>query len=184
MSALEFIAAVAWPLTVLVIAVMFRKPIIEALAAAAGRVKAGPFELEWKRSVSTVEADLGLPPSISEGEIGGAAGKLDELAEESPMAAIVEAYGGLENTLRSLLADHGQEADEKWNVLTLARAAHQHGLVTAETLKAIEGLDILRNLAVHGRPEDLSSKRAHEFVALTQGVLYTISSSESLPASG
>jgi len=174
MSALEFIASVAWPVTVLAIAVMFRVPITEALRAAGGRVKAGPFELEWKRSVSTVEADLGLPPSISEGKIGGAAGRLDELAEESPMAAIIEAYGRLEGALKSLLDEIEQEVDEKWDVLTLGRAAAQQSLITPQTMKAIEGLDILRNLAVHGKPEDVSRQRAHEFVALAQGVLYSI----------
>jgi hypothetical protein len=39
-SALQLIATVAWPLTVPVIGVMFRRPITEALAAATGRVKA------------------------------------------------------------------------------------------------------------------------------------------------
>lgn len=175
MSALEFIASVAWPVTVLVIAVMFRAPIMEALRAAGGRIKAGPFELEWKRAVSTVEADLGLPTSISQGKIGGAAGRLDELAEESPAAAIVEAYGRLEGALRSLLADHDEDVDEKRDAQSLARVAFERGLITAQTLKAIEGLDILRNLAVHGQPEDLPPQRAHEFVALVHGVLYSIS---------
>jgi hypothetical protein len=175
MSALEFIASVAWPVTVLVIAVMFRAPLTEALRAAGGRVKAGPFELEWKRSVSNVEADLGLPPSISEGKIGGAAGKLDELAEQAPAAAIVEAYGRLEEALRALLSDQEQELDARWGVLPLARMALEQGRISPETTKAIEGLDVLRNLAVHGRQEELSSKRAHEFVALVQGVLYSIS---------
>lgn len=174
-SALEFIAAVAWPVAVLVIAVMFRRPIAEALAAATGRVKAGPFEIEWKRSVQTVEADLGLPPSISEGQIGGAAGKLDELAEEAPAAAIVEAYGRIEQALRALLADSDTALDPRWGVLPLARLALEQGRISPETAKAIEGLDVLRNLAVHGREDDLSPKRAHEFVALVQGVLYSIS---------
>lgn len=175
MTALEFIASVAWPVTVLAIAVMFRDPITEALSGATGRLRAGPFELEWERGVSTVESDLGLPPSISKGQIGGAAGRLDELAEKSPAGAIAEAYGAIESSLRSLLAEQGSEPDRDWGVMQLARAAHEQGLTTAETLRAIEGLDVLRNLAVHGRPEDLSPQRAHKFVALTQGVLYAMS---------
>lgn len=175
MSAAEFIASVAWPVTALAVAVMFRAPITEALRAAGGRVKAGPFELEWKRSVSTVEADLGLPPSISEGKIGGAAGKLDELAEKSPVAAIVEAYGRLEQALRALLSTREQKLDSRVGVLPLARMALEQGKISPETMNAIEGLDILRNLAVHGRQEELSPKRAHEFVALVQGVLYSLS---------
>lgn len=175
MSATEFIASVAWPVAVLVIAIVFRAPITEALRAAGGRVKADPFELEWKRNVSTVEADLGLPPSISEGKIGGAAGKLDELAEESPAAAIVESYGRLEQALRALLSGQGQKLDSRGGVLPLARMALEQGKITPETMNAIEGLDILRNLAVHGRQEELSPKRAHEFIALVQGVLYSFS---------
>ena len=177
MSALEFIASVAWPLTALVIAIMFRAPISEALASAAGRLKAGPFELEWKRAISTIEADLGRPPSISKGEIGGAAGKLDELAQDAPVAAIIEAYGRIEVTLRSLLERHGvQGVGEQWDVQELANLARQNDLITEQTMQAIEGLGILRNLAAHGQNRDLSSERAHEFVALTQGVLYAISS--------
>lgn len=148
----------------------------EALRAAGGRLKAGPFELEWKRGVSTIEADLGLPPSISEGKIGGAAGKLDELAEQAPAAAIVEAYGRVEEALRALLSDQGQEPDARWGPLPLARMAVQQKQISPETANAIEGLDVLRNLAIHGREEELSSKRAHEFVALVQGVLYSIGS--------
>jgi hypothetical protein len=32
----------------------------------------------------------------------------------------------------------------------------------------------MRNLAAHGGQKDLSPQRAHEFVALVQGVLYAI----------
>lgn len=141
MSALDFLAAVAWPLTILVIAIMFRQPISAALASAAGHLKAGPFELAWEQAISTVEADLGQPPSISEGEIGGAAGKLDELAKVSPAAAVVEAYGRIEAALRSLLERHDvQGVEDQWSVQALTRLARQRNLITAETEQAIEGL--------------------------------------------
>jgi hypothetical protein len=177
MSALEFIASAAWPLTILVIAVMFRSPITEALTSAAGRLKAGPFELEWKQAISTIEADLGKPPSISTGEIHGAAGKLDGLAEVAPAAAIAEAYGSIERALHSLLEDRNVDIPkELTDVQALANLAHQRGLITRQTSQAIEGLGILRNLATHGPAREISPQRAHEFVALTQGVLFAISS--------
>lgn len=175
MSALDFIAAVAWPLTVLVIAIMFRRPITTALASAAGHLKAGPFELAWEETISEVEVDLGQPPSVSKGEIGGAAGKLDELAEESPVAAVVQTYGQIELALRDLLKRHGVDGvDDQWHVVELARHALRKGLITPETMKAVEGLSVLRNLAAHGRDSDLSTQRAHEFVALAQGTLFAI----------
>jgi hypothetical protein len=80
--------------------------------------------------------DLGLPPSISKGEIGGGAGRLDELAEESPAGAIVEAYSRLERVLRTLLTEHDEDIDEGWDIQTLAGGASQKGLITSQTSKS------------------------------------------------
>lgn len=177
MSVAEFIAVIAWPATILAIALLFRRPLTDALASATGRLAAGPFSLEWKRRVGDVENDLGLPPSVSKGEISKVAGKLDELVELSPTAAIVEAFGQVERALRSVLEESDAEIqDQRWNVHRLADASLERGLISAETHDAIQGLSILRNLAAHGDQDDVSPQRAHEFVALAQGVIYAISS--------
>jgi hypothetical protein len=176
MSPAEFISSIAWPLAALAIALLFRAPLSEALRSASGALSAGPFRLEWQRRAEEIEADLGQAPSISKGEIGGAVGRLDEIAEVSPTGAVVEAFGQIELALRSLLEEHGVEnLDRPWSVRGLAEVAHERGLITAETKDAIEGLSVMRNLAAHGVQEDISSKRAHEFVALSQAVLYAIS---------
>jgi hypothetical protein len=52
--------------------------------------------------------------------------------------------------------------------------AGEKGLITPETKDAIDGLSVMRNLAAHGGQEDITPQRAHEFVALAQGVLYAI----------
>jgi len=180
MSPAEFIASIAWPLTALVIALLFRAPLTEALRSGSGALSAGPFRIEWKKRAAEIEADLGLSPSISKGEIGGAAGRLDEIAEDSPIGAVVEAFGQIERTLRSLLEKHDvEDFDQPWSVRRLAEIALERQLITSETKDAIEGLSVMRNLAVHGGQEDLSPQRAHEFVALAQGVLYAISMGES-----
>ena len=57
-SALEFIAAVAWPLAALVIAVLYRRAITAILSGQVGRMRAGPLEVEWRRTLSEVEAEL------------------------------------------------------------------------------------------------------------------------------
>jgi hypothetical protein len=175
MSATSFIASIAWPASVLIIALLFRKPLTEALRSSSGALAAGPFRIEWKRRAEAVEADLGRPPSISRGEIGGAAGRLDEIAEVSPTGAIVETFGQIESSLRSVLEERGiEDLDRPWSVRRLAEVAHEQGLITAETQDAIEGLSVMRNLAAHGGQEDVSTQRAHEFIALAQGVLYAI----------
>lgn len=176
MSPAEFISSIAWPLTILIIALLFRKPLTEALRSATGKLSAGPFSLEWRRQAEAIEADLGRPPSISKGEIGGAASRLDEIAEVSPTGAIVEAFGQIETALRDPLEEHGVKSrDRPWSVGRLAELAREKQLITSQTKDAIDGLSVMRNLAAHGGQEDLSPQRAHEFVALSQGVLYAIS---------
>jgi hypothetical protein len=141
------------------------------------KLSAGPFSLEWKRRATDVEDDLGLPRSISKGEIGGAAGKLDEIAQHSPTAAIVETFSRIEVSLRTILDEKGVEGvDSLWSVRRLAELAREEGLITTETHDAIEGLTVLRNLAAHGREKDISPQRVHEFIALAQGVMYAIAS--------
>jgi hypothetical protein len=174
-SPAEFISSIAWPLVALAIALIFRVPLTEALRSASGALSAGPFRLEWKRQAEAVEADLGRPPSISKGQIGGAAGRLDEIAAVSPTGAVVEAFGQIENALRALLAENGVEKlDRPWSVRRLAEIVAEKGLITAETKDAIDGLSVMRNLAAHGGQDDITPQRAHEFVALAQGVLYAI----------
>jgi hypothetical protein len=67
------------------------------------------------------------------------------------------------------------EEVNRWGLMQLSRAALEQGRISPKTAKAIEGLLVLRNLAAHGRAEEVSPKRVREFVALTQGVLYSIS---------
>jgi hypothetical protein len=175
MSAAEFISSIAWPLTALVIALLFRRPLSEALKSASGALSAGPFRLEWKRRAAEIEADLGSVPSITQGDGEGMGGRLNHVAEVSPTGAIVEAFGQIEATLRSALeADGAEELDRPWSVRRLSDIASERGLITAETHDAIEGLSVLRNLAAHGGQADLSPQRAREFLALSQGVLFAI----------
>ena len=56
----------------------------------------------------------------------------------------------------------------------LARLALEHGLITPETENAIVGVTTLRNLAAHGRDEDISVERAMDYLALVDGVLFAI----------
>jgi hypothetical protein len=159
---------------VLVIALLFRKPLVDALASATGKLAAGPFSLEWKRRVTDVEDDLGLRPSISVGEIGSAADELGKIAQDSPTAAIVESFAQVEISLKTVLEENGVEGLDTWSGRRLGDRARKEGLITAETHDAIEGLRVLRNLAAHGGERDISLQRAREFTALAQGVVYAI----------
>lgn len=71
-------------------------------------------------------------------------------------------------------ADVSAEQTSRAGAVRLARLARQAGLVTPETVKAIEGLSVMRNLAAHGSAREISSERAMEYLALVDAVLYTL----------
>jgi hypothetical protein len=55
----------------------------------------------------------------------------------------------------------------------LATLARRHELISDETLTAIEGLSVLRNIAAHS-PTDFGAARARDYLALADAVMYTL----------
>jgi hypothetical protein len=47
-------------------------------------------------------------------------------------------------------------------------------LVNEETVRAIEGLGVLRNLVAHGRAGETTPERAADYLALVDAVMYTL----------
>lgn len=100
--------------------------------------------------------------------------ELAELARQSPATAILEAYARVENRLRELLETQGgAKPATAAGAVGFALLAEQAHLVSAETVKAVEGLSVLRNLAAHSRT-DVTVDRAMEYLALADSVLYSL----------
>jgi hypothetical protein len=60
------------------------------------------------------------------------------------------------------------------SALRPARLLQQRDILPEETVRAIEGLTVLRNLSTHGRAGELTVERAVEYVALAQAVLFAV----------
>ncbi|MGW6279312.1 hypothetical protein [Kribbella sp. NPDC055071] len=186
MSVMEFVAALvqamAWPVVVLVVALLFRSKIIELLTPAIRKLKAGPFEVEWDRTISKAEVELeqpGLPPIAARVlPRDSLVDELGELARAMPTAAVMEAAARVEaelrNTVSGELAARGIPMPSPTSLASLARLGRQHDVVTEETLRAIEGLAVLRNMASHGLAADTTAERAIEFLTLADAVMYTV----------
>jgi hypothetical protein len=184
MSVAEFISSVAWPVAVLVIALLFRKPLIGALASSRGALSAGPVRLEWERRAEEVKTDLSRQPLIAGGQRGDAE-RLAEVADVSPVGVVVESFGQIEKALRTALDERGIEVPRRnWSVRRLAQVAEEQGVITPDTKDAIDGLSVMRNLAAHGGEEDISPDRAREFLALSHGVLFAIQMNSKRPPPG
>jgi hypothetical protein len=180
MSGMEFIAALvaalAWPITIVVAVILLRNPLERWFQERPSRIKAGPVEVEWDAVISRVQANLDQPGVPDPAALTSSAETPDRdlylLARANPPLAIVEASRRVEAELRQRLTAEGVEAPQE-GLSALAQLAHRSGLVNAATQESVAGLVALRNLAVHA-PERVSAQEALEFVALTEATLFAI----------
>ena len=194
MNWLAFIASLvqslAWPAAVVVIVVFLRKPIRAALShALLRRVKAGPVELEFDQLQAEVREELARSPELTEAQVPVPASQtaapasslreeLSPLAEVSPAAAVMEASRRIESRLTEMLDGSGEPPPRRLGIRGLARLARERGLISDETLAAIEGMSGLRNLVAHYR-DDIGVDRARDYLALADAVMYALRSKAS-----
>jgi hypothetical protein len=174
------IASLAWPAVALVTVLLFRTQITKLLSTGVRRAKAGPFEMEWETQVSEVEARVDpapLLPPATDATAPYVSAELRPVAERAPSAAVMEAYAILEERLRARLTSAGidPEPDVRVGAVRLARIALDAGLITPESLRAIEGVAVLRNMAAHRPAQEIGTQQALEYLALIDSLLYVLS---------
>ncbi len=192
---LQFFAAVAWPVAVVTIALLFR-PELEALLDELRELhlKAGGFETLLARERQRVTSlpvargeQGGLPaapgeqPPIAkevpeelrvEPHGGVLTAELATLASVSPAEAVVEAYMRVDTRLREVVL--GLEVPTQLDASALARLGVRRGVITEATARAVEGLGVLRNLAAHYGGRRVSVAEAIEYLTLVDAVLFAI----------
>jgi hypothetical protein len=166
------VQALAWPLVVLVAVLILRPALVELLGREGlRRLKAGPLEAEWERQISRTEAELDVPP-VAPTDLGGlVSDDLGEVARRAPAAAVLEAFARVERELRRVVGP--APAADRRGAVSLARLALERELLPKATVRAVEGMAVLRNLAAHGRGEVLV-EQALEYLTLTDGVLFAV----------
>lgn len=167
----------AWPLVAVIAVVVLRKPVTTWLTHhPPKKLKAGPVEVEWEqviaRTEQAVKAELPgeTPP-------GGAPSLREELApdvEQAPLVAIEEAFATVERELRSVVGPVDGVDTSAMGPVALARLGEREGRISRDVARSVEGLGVMRNLAVHGRAPDLTTERAQEYLALADGALYAL----------
>jgi hypothetical protein len=131
--------------------------------------------MEWERQLAEAEVDIeaaGIAPHSTTSEL---AEDLAAVAQTSPTAAIMEAYARVETELRQMLQGKGlSELELRAGGARLARMAAQFGSISEETVRAVEGIGVMRNLAAHGQPRAISPEQALDYLVLADSVLYAI----------
>jgi len=163
MSTEQFIASLvsslAWPAVVVAIAVMFRDQLRRLLSGQLRRLEAGPSGIkaefaEFDRIASHVQAEL---PAASVPSVASPlAHELRALADDSPRGAIIEAHGRIQRVLRDGLNAVGEPVGDSDTTIELAERAAARSLITPETLRGVEGISVMRNLALHDPSGQLS----------------------------
>lgn len=139
--------------------------------------------MEFDQLQAEVREELARSPELAEAQVPGPAvglpAELARLAEVSPQAAVLEAYKRIEVRLAEVLASAGVPPSSAMGGRALARLARQRDLISDETLAAIEGLSVLRDLTAHSSSGDIGVDRARDYLALADAVLYALRSKPS-----
>ena len=172
MSVLQFIAALvsslAWPLMLIVIVLVLR-PHIPVFLKSLRRLKLSGFEVELERTrvdIETAVAAADTSVNIREDEPSV------QIALGDPTTTVMKAYGRLEVELRQQLEGAGVRGLKNKSANQLASLGVNKGIFTKEIAEGIRRLSVLRNLAAHGRADQLTPSEAAEYAALVDtGIL-------------
>lgn len=197
MDLLKFISDIvghlAWPVTVLLLAILFRVSLAKLLLRLT-RLKGKGWELEFGKELeelkeAAAEAELSPPretkslspgaPRIVRGSSPGESEKkLEEartLATVAPSAGIALAWEAIEIELLNAVKRVGELAlPASSSPIVNAMKLTATGVITAKWVKIIEKMYDLRNSIVHNRDSEVSAEHLKRYADLAEQVILQI----------
>ncbi len=165
-------SSLAWPAAVVGIVFLFRAQLRTLLTDRLRHIEAGPLKADFDQLGSKVEATLSKAgisvPDHAESD------DLADLAKHAPGMVIAEAFALVEQELRSALDSTGEPPPEDSDAAEVAHLALERGLISPLTINAIEGIAVMRNLAIDGPRREITATQVDEYLALVESVLYAI----------
>lgn len=158
----SIVSSLAWPLTILVIVLLFRGKIAELLEkleeASWGD---GSVKFRLNKAERKVEAAVGaaaiklgrqIPMAFGNGPKDQVDERFQQLLEIEPSAAIMHKWNEIENTLRELALKHGvSSADRIKSANFVAQQLNQLKVLPKEVLSWLFDMRQIRNAAAHGK---------------------------------
>lgn len=159
----SLVASLTWPLTVLILVLIFKKP-IKNLLSGIKTFKYGGLDIGFGERVEEVriEAEQVLPqaPSPPTG-----------LADLHPAAAILQSWLDLETDLRAVAQRHGISDSPRLYTITIAEGLRERNIWNEETFNIFAGLRDLRNSVVHTRAGSITPAQALEYDLLIRRLI-------------
>lgn len=162
----QLVTALAWPLSLVVAALLFRKPLIE-LIPALRRLRFKEFELEFGRELLEAERRaIIIRPSPVTQQVDRTAvpERLQQIAAVSPAAAIIESWRDLEAAAADATARRGiSVVGGSWQ---LFEALKSQGVLNSTQAAILDNLRNLRNKAVHAPEGNLAVEQALRYAEI------------------
>lgn len=165
------VGALAWPLAALMIALLFRRPLL-ALLARLDELSWGDKSARFAQRLDRLESEAGPAPVEPDGPeiaLSGDHGRFIKLLDLSPNAAVLDAWSRVEEALQGLALTHALANND---AAQAGCALQRCGVLPARTVGMIGEMRRLRNAAAHN--QDISVSDALRFRNLAKGVLNEI----------
>lgn len=167
----SIVGALAWPLAALVIALIFRRPLLTLLARL-DELSWGDKSARFAQRLDRLESEANPPPLEPDGPeiaLSGDHARFLKLLDLSPGAAVLNSWSGVEEALQTLALEHAVATPDASEA---GRTLQRRGVLPARTIGMIEEMRALRNAAAHAQAISVSD--ALRFRNLAKGVLNEI----------
>ena len=160
------ITGIAWPISIIVLAYLFRKDISKGLAKLT-KIKYKDLEAEFSETIKQIEEQMPELQLEDEGDVYNQSlvrqrEEIQSLGRASPRAAILEAWLELERTL--LRAAQYKDIPIDRDIRRVTQELVKHSPLTATVSDLVDSLRRLRNLAVHETEFDLTQNAVDEYI--------------------
>ena len=143
----ELVKAAAWPITAVVVAILFRTE-FRALLGRLKKGKVGAAEFEFQEQVAELAKDIAEVSTANQPVTLDA--ETIRLAMSNPRGVLVSAWFEIESALKNLAQKHGLlDAQNQRSPSTLVRALAKADLIPMSHAPGFTGLYRLRNQAAH-----------------------------------
>ena len=155
----KIIEALAWPIVVLVLGLVFREKLHDLLAAVR-KLKAGPVEAEFEMAAKQVRVNATEASAVETTETPDVSSNLEATSEQKvvrkllsarsdPSGTILEGWASVDGELFKLGRQMGILDDPLENTAKVYQAIISSNLLPAETNKLVKELRDLRNSVAH-----------------------------------
>lgn len=168
--------SLAWPLVVLIVSLVFKNSLVDALEHLASLKLPGGVEATFEREIKAVEvtAEEIEPPKDNVAKANQAKiTSLIEMAATSPTGAIVEAWKEVEAAARRVAETSGISltATPSRPYFNLQSFLQRNELLPPAEIDMFRELRLLRNRAAHSQDADITTEHARRYVRLAEKLI-------------